>query len=248
MTEAPGPGYYNYRSDFDLPEHGGSNAYADTNFLMQLNAARTRQSAVFESRTGRDSLMQEIKQKAVAPGPGYYNLPPAIKVEEKPAKVQNFSSSGERFRDVSWCRAVCPFFLLSLADALCASATVPAAVDAPCHRPRRLQSGHVGLRPAAAEDLEAEEDGSALGLGAEHRLHLHGEQVPQPQPGPGRAAGHRIHSEDHSGRPAAAAQCAGGGIRLYGQGKSQDDLPVALPLVLLAACFRANDTTVPCLC
>jgi hypothetical protein len=57
MTEAPGPGYYNYRSDFDLPEHGG-NSYADTNFLMQLNAARKRQSAVFESRTGRDALMQ----------------------------------------------------------------------------------------------------------------------------------------------------------------------------------------------
>jgi hypothetical protein len=44
---------------------------------------------------------QEIKQKASAPGPGYYNLPAAIKVDEKPAKVQNFSSSGERFRDVS---------------------------------------------------------------------------------------------------------------------------------------------------
>jgi hypothetical protein len=45
---------------------------------------------------------QEIKQKASAPGPGYYNLPAAIKVDEKPAKVQNFSSSGERFRDVSF--------------------------------------------------------------------------------------------------------------------------------------------------
>ena len=67
MTEAPGPGYYNYQSDFDLPETAGSNSYADTNFLMQLNAARKRQSAVFESRTGRDSRMQEIKRKE---GPG----------------------------------------------------------------------------------------------------------------------------------------------------------------------------------
>lgn len=68
MTEAPGPGYYNYTSDFDLPEQAGSNSYADTNFLMQLNAARKRQSAVFESRTGRDSLMQEIKRKEGDPG------------------------------------------------------------------------------------------------------------------------------------------------------------------------------------
>jgi hypothetical protein len=45
---------------------------------------------------------QEIKQKASAPGPGYYNFPAAMKVDEKPAKVQNFSSSGERFRDVSF--------------------------------------------------------------------------------------------------------------------------------------------------
>ena len=67
MTEAPGPGYYNYHSDFDMPETAGNNSYADTNFLMQLNAARKRQSAVFESRTGRDALMQEIKRKD---GPG----------------------------------------------------------------------------------------------------------------------------------------------------------------------------------
>lgn len=67
MTEAPGPGYYNYHSDFDMPESAGGNSYADTNFLMQLNAARKRQSAVFESRTGRDAMMQEIKRKD---GPG----------------------------------------------------------------------------------------------------------------------------------------------------------------------------------
>lgn len=68
MTEAPGPGYYNCQSDFDLPPEAGSNSYADTSFLMQLNAARKRQSAVFESRTGRDSLMQEIKHKQGDPG------------------------------------------------------------------------------------------------------------------------------------------------------------------------------------
>lgn len=115
MTEAPGPGYYNYRSEFDLPEQGG-NSYADTNFLMQLNAARKRQSAVFESRTGRDALMQEIKRKEGDPGPGYYNIATSLRADEKPQKVQNFSSSGERFKDVSdifWCVV---FSQLSVAD------------------------------------------------------------------------------------------------------------------------------------
>ena len=68
MTEAPGPGYYNYQSDFDLPESAGGNSYSDTNFLMQMNAARRRQSAVFESRTSRDALMQEIKRRDGEPG------------------------------------------------------------------------------------------------------------------------------------------------------------------------------------
>jgi hypothetical protein len=101
MTEAPGPGYYNYRSEFDLPEEAGGNSYADTNFLMQLNAARKRQSAVFESRTARDALMQEVKRRQGEPGPGSYDLGTSIKVESKPEKVQNFASSGARFQDVS---------------------------------------------------------------------------------------------------------------------------------------------------
>eukprot|EP00600_Ochromonadales_sp_CCMP1393_P001586 CAMPEP_0174977182 /NCGR_PEP_ID=MMETSP0004_2-20121128/13462_1 /TAXON_ID=420556 /ORGANISM="Ochromonas sp., Strain CCMP1393" /LENGTH=552 /DNA_ID=CAMNT_0016228327 /DNA_START=66 /DNA_END=1724 /DNA_ORIENTATION=- len=100
MTEAPGPGYYNYQSDFDLPEEHGTSSYADTNFLMQLNAARKRQSAVFESRTGRDALMQEISKKKEIPGPGEYDHPPAIKAPKvKPNIPQNFSSSGARFQD-----------------------------------------------------------------------------------------------------------------------------------------------------
>lgn len=101
MTEAPGPGYYNYRSEFDVPDHAGGNSYADTNFLMQLHASHQRKSAVFESRTGRDSLMQEIKRKEGDPGPGYYDIATKLKVESRPQKIQNFSSSGERFRDVS---------------------------------------------------------------------------------------------------------------------------------------------------
>ena len=65
-SAAPGPGYYNFRSDFDLPEEG--NTFTDTSFLMQLTAARKKQSAVFESRTARDSLMQDIKRKLHEPG------------------------------------------------------------------------------------------------------------------------------------------------------------------------------------
>jgi hypothetical protein len=106
MTEAPGPGYYNYRSEFDLPEEAGGNSYADTNFLMQLNAARKRQSAVFESRTARDALMQEVKRRQGEPGPGSYDLGTSIKAESKPEKVQNFASSGARFQDVSHCSCV----------------------------------------------------------------------------------------------------------------------------------------------
>ena len=112
VTEAPGPGYYNYRSDFDLPENAGGNSYADTNFLMQLNAARKRQSAVFESRTGRDALMQEVRRKEADPGPGTYNLSSSLKAETKPARQQNFASSGERFRDVR--EHIYPLFLLRL--------------------------------------------------------------------------------------------------------------------------------------
>ena len=102
MTEAPGPGYYNYQSDFDLPDPAGGNSYADTNFLMQLNAARKRQSAVFESLTHRDSLMQDINRRIGEPGPGYYDIPTTVKADTaKPGRQQNFSSSGARFQDVS---------------------------------------------------------------------------------------------------------------------------------------------------
>ena len=111
MTEAPGPGYYNYKSEFDLPDSSGGNSYSDTNFLMQLQAAHQRKSAVFESRTGRDSLMQDIKRREGDPGPGYYDVATKLKVDSRPQKLQNFSSSGERFRDVSslFCLLCCYF-------------------------------------------------------------------------------------------------------------------------------------------
>jgi hypothetical protein len=99
MTEAPGPGYYNYQSDFDVPEANG-NSYSDTNFLMQLNASRRRQSAVFESRTSRDSMMQDIQRRVGEPGPGDYNIGTKLKSETKSNRDQHFASSGARFQDV----------------------------------------------------------------------------------------------------------------------------------------------------
>ncbi len=67
-SDVPGPGYYNSRSVFDLPEAGGGTSYNDTDFLMQLNAARKRQSAVFESRTQRDSMLRGISKRRNEPG------------------------------------------------------------------------------------------------------------------------------------------------------------------------------------
>ncbi len=100
-ADVPGPGYYNTRSVFDLPEAHGGASYNDTDFLMQLNAARTRQSAVFESKTQRDSMLKFIAKRRNEPGPGQYDLPADLKVQTKPANKQFFASSGERFQNVS---------------------------------------------------------------------------------------------------------------------------------------------------
>jgi hypothetical protein len=119
-SDVPGPGYYNSRSVFDLPEAGGGGSYNDTDFLMQLNAARKRQSSVFESRTQRDSMLKGISKRRNEPGtsdhktessrlfltlcfvgPGAYDLPPDIRTQSKPADKQFFASSGARFQDVS---------------------------------------------------------------------------------------------------------------------------------------------------
>ncbi len=107
--EVPGPGYYNAHSDFDLPDSaGGGSSYNDTDFLMQLNAARKRQSAVFESRTQRDAMLGSIDKRSQEPGPGAYNLPSDIRLVSKPPDKQFFGSSGARFQDVS---DTCIFFV-----------------------------------------------------------------------------------------------------------------------------------------
>lgn len=64
-SEVPGPGYYNQHSDFDLPDAHG---VGDTDFLMQLNAARKRQSAAFESKTQRDALLKGVYKRQDEPG------------------------------------------------------------------------------------------------------------------------------------------------------------------------------------
>jgi len=94
---APGPGYYNLQSSFDNNDEG--TYYNDTNFIMQLNAARKRQSAIFESKTTRDSFMSDVIKKLEEPGPGQYNIPPVIQPKTVPAERQNFSFTGERFKD-----------------------------------------------------------------------------------------------------------------------------------------------------
>lgn len=93
-VDAPGPGYYNTLSSFDLAASGPM----DQDFLLHLNAAKRRQLSVFESKTARDSLQQEVSRKA-GPGPGHYTLPGAIKVTSKPSSLQFFASCEPRFKD-----------------------------------------------------------------------------------------------------------------------------------------------------
>ena len=124
-NDVPGPGYYNTHSVFDMVETHGGASYQDTDFLMQLNAARKRQSAVFESSTQRDSMMKAIAKRRNEPGPGQYDLPADMKIVSKPPNKQFFASSGERFQNVFFfisTFAQCRDFVLSLFLARCASA------------------------------------------------------------------------------------------------------------------------------
>ncbi len=98
VSSAPGPGYYDTPSDFDLLLNGyGAN---EMDFLVHLHNAKRKQTSAFESKTSRDALMKEIERKKNIPGPGQYHLPSAIKVETKPPNLQFFTSSDERFKDV----------------------------------------------------------------------------------------------------------------------------------------------------
>ena len=61
----PGPGTYNKLSAFDLTASSLVNYKSD--YIIRLNEVRTRKSAVFESKVGRDSIGEIIQRKF---GPG----------------------------------------------------------------------------------------------------------------------------------------------------------------------------------
>lgn len=65
-NEAPGPGYYNYTSAFDM--NNSDSNYQDMHFTLQLNAARKKQSSMFASGTERASILHFVKEKIENPG------------------------------------------------------------------------------------------------------------------------------------------------------------------------------------
>ena len=63
-SEAPGPGYYNYHSSFDQ-----FSSEEKSDFITQLNAARKRLSASFESKTDRSAMLKDaLRGKEGQPG------------------------------------------------------------------------------------------------------------------------------------------------------------------------------------
>eukprot|EP00599_Poterioochromonas_sp_BG-1_P000781 CAMPEP_0173144032 /NCGR_PEP_ID=MMETSP1105-20130129/7004_1 /TAXON_ID=2985 /ORGANISM="Ochromonas sp., Strain BG-1" /LENGTH=583 /DNA_ID=CAMNT_0014057661 /DNA_START=101 /DNA_END=1852 /DNA_ORIENTATION=- len=97
VSGAPGPGYYDVPGDFDLNPTGQQ--LHDSDFLVHLNASKKRQTSSFESRTTRDAFLKEVDRRKYDPGPGQYELPPAIQAPAKPAQIQNFNTSGPRFQE-----------------------------------------------------------------------------------------------------------------------------------------------------
>lgn len=95
----PGPGEYNMLSEFDqLGKGTRSHGDKDCDLLLRLKATRTRQSAIFQSSTERNSFMQEVLRRD-APGPGQYDVPAAILPATLPVEQQRFSSSCPRFKE-----------------------------------------------------------------------------------------------------------------------------------------------------
>jgi hypothetical protein len=93
-----GPGYYNAApSPFDLPDNS---IYKEGNYVIRLNSIKKRQSATFESKTGRESLVPRTLLKEQRPGPGTYELKSTIKVESKPPELQFFGTSVDRWQEV----------------------------------------------------------------------------------------------------------------------------------------------------
>jgi len=104
---APGPGYYNTRSSFEIlneKEVAGS-----TDFVLHLHASRKKLSASFASGSDRNSMLRDaLKPRIGMPGPGMYQLPSAMSDAEKskPEHLQCFSSSGERFFEPSYKQSI----------------------------------------------------------------------------------------------------------------------------------------------
>lgn len=93
--QAPGPGYYNQRGDFDMFDNSDQ-----TNYLVRLNAAKTKLSASFASGSSRNAMLNaELKPKIGNPGPGAYDIRQQEPDPQSPVKRtdQNFLSGGERF-------------------------------------------------------------------------------------------------------------------------------------------------------
>lgn len=99
VSGAPGPGSYDTPGDFDLNPVG--HHLHDSDFLVHLNTAKRRQTSSFESKTNRDAILKDVERRRYDPGPGQYDIPPAIQASTKPVAVQNFNTSGPRFQDVS---------------------------------------------------------------------------------------------------------------------------------------------------
>lgn len=97
--DAPGPGYYNTPTTFDVADDS-FNPNASTDLVLQLKAARKRQSFMFESSTER-KVFQEVISTKVAPGPGVYDIPSSLAAPIKPPEQQCFNSTVPRFSEGS---------------------------------------------------------------------------------------------------------------------------------------------------
>ena len=76
---------------------------SESNFVMQLNAARNKKAtSSFSSNTARSSIIPK-KIDPDEPGPGSYNVPRnGVDIKTKDVTVQCFATSEQRFRDVRY--------------------------------------------------------------------------------------------------------------------------------------------------
>jgi len=104
----PGPGQYNTKSVFNSSlEHSS----IKDNPVYETSAGHGHM-ANFKSTTNRVfPLSNSEKEIAATPGPSTYNIPSTIKVSHKPAKLQYFSSTETRFKNVRIQALYMPFNL-----------------------------------------------------------------------------------------------------------------------------------------